>query len=335
VTNDPQTLTKKQAHPQGQPTPTTFITGDRLCASCGYNLIGQAISREPHYGLLIARCPECGVTAAVQEYPLLGRWAHRWALVLAAVWLLLMVAGWVGTSGMLMGLGLAASETAAQPYSSFIQQVFSQVESQAKLQAAAGTTPNSGPTTSLPPGTIVIQRSGGLQQITTIGGLLGGSAGFEKWWAAQDHADLLRQAGGWRVGLTAQTIVVWVFSALAMLAVGWVWATILVQLNRRRLLLWGGLILLLAAVFAAVPIIECLTTEPSWVWIAGRNQMTPSYLTMSMAIFFAGLAVGLCTGRSVARFMIRMLLPPRMRYSLAVLWTCDGHDLPKLHRVYH
>ncbi len=302
--------------------PSAFITGDRLCTSCGYNLIGQAIIREPHYELLIARCPECGTCAAVQEYPLLGRWAHRWAMALAALWMLFIVSAFVGTSGMLMGLGLGASEVAAEPYSYFIQNVFSEVERQAGRQAAGA-----GSNSNLPQGTIIIQGPSGAQQITTVGGLLGG-AGFQKWWATQDHASLLRQAGGWRSGLTAPTIAIWCFSVLAMLAVGWFWAAMLVQLSRRGLLVWGGAVFLLAAAFAAVPIVECITNEPSWGWIAGRNQMVPRFLGVSMVIEFAALAIGLVTGRPVVRLMIRMLLPPRMRYSLAVLWTCDGRALP-------
>lgn len=305
--------------------PTAFITGDRLCTSCGYNLVGQAIVREPHYALLIARCPECGTCAAVQEYPLLGRWAHRWAMALAAIWMLLIVGAFVGTSGMMMGLALGASETAAEPYSYFIQNVFSEVERQAARQA---TEAPSDANSSLSPGTVIINRPGGAQQITTVGGLLGNSVSFQKWWSAQDKAAMLGQAGGWRSGLTPESIAIWVFSVLAMLAIGWFWAAMLVQLSRRGLLVWGGAVLILAAGFAAVPALDAMTREPSWGWMAGRTQLMPPFLGFSMILYFAGLAIGLVTGRPVVRFMIRMLLPPRMRYSLAVLWTCDGRALP-------
>ena len=52
---------------------TGIIQGDRVCIACGFNLCGQRIVREPRYNLLIARCPECGQAATLQEYPLLGR----------------------------------------------------------------------------------------------------------------------------------------------------------------------------------------------------------------------------------------------------------------------
>lgn len=305
-----------------------FITGDRLCMGCGYNLVGQSIAREPHYALLIARCPECGVVAAVQEYPLLGRWAHRWGMVLAALWVVLIVAGWIATGGMVMGLSLAAGEEASRPYSSFIQAVFSAVESQAVNQAAPpGVTPNTGVADTATVETIVIQRSGGAQQVTTLGGFLGGS-GFRNWWKSQDPSALLRQAGGWRIGITPEFILMWFFGGLAVLMVGWFWSILLLQLTRRGLLLWAGTVIVLAIGFALIPVTEFVFVEPHWAWIAGRNQLTPPFLGASMVVFAGVLVAGVMTGRSVARLLVRLFLPPRMRHALAGLWTCDGRPLP-------
>lgn len=315
--------------PQPELPRTTFVTGDRLCASCGYNLIGQVIVREPHYELLVARCPECGAVASAQEYPLLGPWAHRWGMVLAALWVVLVVAGWVGSGAIIMGLGLPVAEEAARPYSSFIQTVFTEVEQQAKASAASGSSSAPGSTSNLPPETIIIQRAGGVQQITTVGGL-NSSAGFEKWWKAQNHALLLDQAGGWRIGLTPPVFLMWFFCTLAVLAIGWFWAILLIHLRRRGLLIWAGSVFLLAVGFSLIPVVECLYTEPAWGWMAGRHQLTPIYLGCSVAGYSGALIIGVTTGRSLARQMIRMLLPPRMRHSLAALWTCDGRELPPI-----
>ena len=52
----------------GPETRVDVLSGDRCCARCGFNLYGQTIIREPHYGLLMVRCPECGTAAAMQEY---------------------------------------------------------------------------------------------------------------------------------------------------------------------------------------------------------------------------------------------------------------------------
>ena len=40
------------------------------------------------------------------------------------------------------------------------------------------------------------------------------------------------------------------------------------------------------------------------------------------------LATGLLLGRQTARGLIRALLPPRLRGSLAILWTADGKPPP-------
>ena len=60
------------------PTPRA-VSGDRFCTRCGYNLVAQPIVREERYEMLIVRCPECGAVAAIEQYPMLERWARRWA----------------------------------------------------------------------------------------------------------------------------------------------------------------------------------------------------------------------------------------------------------------
>ena len=87
-----------------------IIQGDRVCLACGFNLCGQRIVREPRYNLLIARCPECGQAAALQEYPLLGRWVNRWAATLAGTWLVLYLALSIGCGMAIFGLAVGTTE---------------------------------------------------------------------------------------------------------------------------------------------------------------------------------------------------------------------------------
>ena len=116
----------------------SFVTGDRLCIRCGYNLIGQSILREPHYNLLIARCPECGAVAGVQEYPLLGPWAHRWGMIIAALWFILIIGFWAGSSGTIMGLSLGVAEESGRNYERYISRLHDEsVEQQKLLQQQA------------------------------------------------------------------------------------------------------------------------------------------------------------------------------------------------------
>src|SRR5262249_5687552 len=77
---------------------------------CGHNLFGQPIVRERHYGLIIARCPECGTVSPLQEYPTLGPWATRIGMILTGLWLLLVVAAAVASAGALTAMSGAAGE---------------------------------------------------------------------------------------------------------------------------------------------------------------------------------------------------------------------------------
>ena len=67
------------------------IDGVRPCLQCGHDLHGQAIVREATYGLLIARCPECGTVAALSEHPRLGIWGKRLGATLMATMLTMLI----------------------------------------------------------------------------------------------------------------------------------------------------------------------------------------------------------------------------------------------------
>ena len=67
------------------------IDGVRPCLHCGHDLHGQAIVREAAYGLLIARCPECGTVAALSEHPRLGIWGKRLGATLMATMLTMLI----------------------------------------------------------------------------------------------------------------------------------------------------------------------------------------------------------------------------------------------------
>ncbi|MEM7227696.1 MAG: hypothetical protein AAF432_02670 [Planctomycetota bacterium] len=89
------------------------LVGDRFCTDCGYNLMGQPVLREPHYNMLIVRCPECGTIAAPQEYPLAGRWTNRFVSAGAVLLLLFSVAFFGATNLLMLGppAGFASGAT--------------------------------------------------------------------------------------------------------------------------------------------------------------------------------------------------------------------------------
>jgi hypothetical protein len=102
----------------------SVLTADRMCTTCGYNLVGQVVVRERHYGMLIVRCPECAAVASVQEYPLLGRWAGRWGAILATLWFILLLGMWPATSAIVLGwtaVAAVAAEDSARPYGQYLR----------------------------------------------------------------------------------------------------------------------------------------------------------------------------------------------------------------------
>jgi len=105
-TPDPIDRRDRSAPPAGPP----LITGDRVCLACGYNLIGRPVVREPHHGLLVVQCPECGTYDAVTAQPAAGRIGPKVVGLLVALWLLLLIGAWLGTAAMLFGMTLAGSE---------------------------------------------------------------------------------------------------------------------------------------------------------------------------------------------------------------------------------
>ncbi|HRQ73949.1 MAG TPA: hypothetical protein PLU35_13065, partial [Phycisphaerales bacterium] len=126
---------KTDTPPAAEAQRVAMLTGDRLCAACGFNLHGQTIVREPHYGMLIVRCPECSGVAALQEYPALGRWAGRWAGAMAALWLLLLLGLWAASAGIISGTSFAVSEAFTRPAALRIAEAFVQWASADHVEA--------------------------------------------------------------------------------------------------------------------------------------------------------------------------------------------------------
>jgi len=62
---------------------------DRFCDGCGYNLIMQAVRREPRTQLILCRCPECGRFHAVRDGTLARSvWLRRLGALATVAWIL-------------------------------------------------------------------------------------------------------------------------------------------------------------------------------------------------------------------------------------------------------
>jgi len=286
----------------------SIVSGDRFCTQCGYNLVGQSVVREPHYGMIIARCPECATVAALQEYPLLGRWAGRWGLLFAVAFFIVLLGAWLGSSAAIFGFTVATAEETSRAYTRSIQ---------AEYELTTAPPPTAPATSGLRP-QIAVQ--------------LARQQGFESWWAQQDRAAVLAAHGGWQGAIDRSGFWLWIPATAVVFVIGVFWSVALIMMRRRYLPVFGLAILALAACFTAVTVWDWISNEVARAWWAGRDQVGPPVAILTLAYLVLPLLAGLLAGRSVVRLLVRALLPPRLRYSLALLWTTDGLQVPGARR---
>lgn len=73
------------------------VQGDRLCAGCGRNLVGEPIRQDPRTQALVCQCPQCGrVEPMVQISAHAQLWLYRFASVVLALWVTVIAAGFIG-----------------------------------------------------------------------------------------------------------------------------------------------------------------------------------------------------------------------------------------------
>lgn len=283
----------------------SMIVGDRLCINCGYNLTGQAVLREPHYDMLIVRCPECATVASIQEYPLLGRWANRWAAVLAALWFLFLVAFWIGSGAGIFGIAVGAANLGSIGYSEFLTQRWQSWQTQQAAQATA-TQPAMN--------------------------FVRGVNDFNVWWAKQDQATLFHEAGGPIGAIDWLNLFYLAPSLLGSLVLGCFWATFLIGRTRKGLAMWSLAIMAVAAGFSVLVVMAWIDERArGWSWsgyATAINTLGPGLLIGALAVQAVVLIMGLMIGRPVVRWLLCILLPPRLRSPLAFLWLADGLPPP-------
>ncbi len=292
-------------------TRVSTIIGDRLCVGCGFNLTGQPVLKESVYSLLIARCPECGIVAPMQEYPILGKWAARWASLAAAGWLVVILAGAFALSMYTFAVSMAASEVGSERFGDYIA-------------SAYAATPGAGPSS---------------QNITGFGvGMMNRFNAVDlDWWRAESAADHLRQAGGFRHIAAAPVTGFWISLLAVGLSGGVIGSVAMLHATRRR-----AAILMLLPVLVAVAIQTSIHVTRSTDLAAATYESAHSIARVELgAILFAlsdmwmyaGMIVGVFIGRPAARWLVRTLLPPRHMSALGFLWIADGKPPPATRRT--
>jgi len=165
-------MTDVTAESSSESKPESFdeIRADRACIGCGFNLYGQTVTKEPHYGIVITRCPECGTVAALQTYPVMTHWANRFRSLTAALWVVILLGFFMGNMTSMMGMTQGASNIAGNKMSDIIGEANAiWVQEQEALQQAAklasnpASNPAATPTTTvpgLPAGTTIVTSGG-------------------------------------------------------------------------------------------------------------------------------------------------------------------------------
>ena len=276
-----------------------LIQTDRPCVRCGFNLFGQTVVREGHYGLVSTRCPECGQLAALQEYPALGRWADRWARLIAAAWVAGLVAAMFVNFGPLMGFVMASLETACSDLGNEI------ALRHADSQTAQG------------PTTFPMLGTGRWTMIEA------------RWW--QDNRDAIIGA---RPSLNAwiNWSVVWMWIPMSFIgfAGGVCWSTCLLGARKRFAIIPAFLPLMAAGLIGwTVHHEEASGAALVQASTLGIGELQDIVLSVMLGVVSAWILLGVWLGRRTARLVVRWSLPPRMRSSLAILWTRDGLAPPR------
>jgi len=282
---------------------TDHIKADRACINCGFNLYGQVVTKEPHYGLAIATCPECNTVAALQSYPTMSHWVNRFRALIGGVWIVLLVAGFVVNILLLVEYTRSATATAGEKLSEVIGEEY---ETWAKSQPNSNYTPR------------ISQAVPNYYQWVLI----------PADWTEAHLAESVKRAGGYFKNINAGFAFYIIPASIFGLFAGIFWSLALIGSTRKQALLVPLVACLIAAVWLVA---EYLVDGQNQDWsrnivgrlyepILGPPMIAYQFIVMGISLYFA---------RKLARFVFVITLPPRSRVPFSIFWTRDGLDLPK------
>ncbi len=245
---------------------TGQVMGDRVCSVCGFNLHGQQIVREEHYGMLIVRCPECSATAALEEYPSLGKWAGRLSFLTASVFLLGMVALFFVSSALIAGFAASSQNEQITSIARLI--AVDHLSHQQKVQTPAAP-PQGAPAAYLPYAASNL-RAWEYDAIELA------------WWDATDQAKYRPAPTVLWTEIDRKMGVEALMAGMFAVGIGCAWAVALCGLSRRRL--W--LIVVAIGIGSMLAIAITLMTGQSvlWGYSNGPGWKTASLLAREFAI---------------------------------------------------
>ena len=170
------------------------IASDRYCDRCGASLLGRAIHREPHYGMMLARCAACDAPAPSQLQPRILRWQARWTVLVAAMWLWFVSFSFFGGTALVFAFSGLTAAAASSGLSTFVQERF---------EAERGRVT---PSPTMRRGVIVFRAADG--------------STFAEWWAQQDPEALFAEVGGWSGAMQWRALNLWWVSGSIAVGIG-------------------------------------------------------------------------------------------------------------------
>ncbi len=298
--------------------PVDVILNDRFCLSCGESLHGEPISREPHYNMLITHCRRCHHVAPVQETSRLSRTAQRWGGLALGFWMLMMAALWVGGSTAMFGITQAVAEDASRSMADFIQNKYEQFQPddadgnfQTDVQVILSTA-------GAPPKIIINHQDEELLNR------------FGTWWKQQDSKAVLADSGGMWGVIPWARLWPWLIFSIFPFAFGVIWSILMLNVRRSRFIvalpmivfLLAGLCLMMLLMWQIIPV-----QSPS---AAARTLIGPFMMIATMVYVALLLFLGMLSGRSILRGIVKLTLSPRAISRMSGLWQTDGYQPPRV-----
>ncbi len=279
------------------------IRADRACIKCGFNLFGQAVVKEEHYQLPIARCPECGTVAALQSYPTMSHWVNRFRALIAGVWIIALLFAFIIQILIVGSFADSASRAVGDPLAKEIGKAYYQWAEE------NGTT-------------------------TSIAGWAATPEAYYQWvsvpsdWVDEHLNEIVAEFGGLWKEFDRSTFMYVIPAWIVAFLTGVFWSIVLLGASRKR----AAMVPVVASVFIVV--LSFFSFSPPMFFALQASEIAKelyaSLLTpVAVGIQLPMILLGVFLGRKIARGIIILTLPPRSRIPFSIFWTRDGLALPR------
>lgn len=301
------------------------VGGYRLCESCGFQLFGSIIHRDPGLGLLVVRCPECGHVEAGSEPPRLTKRRNAGSQLVAYIWLMMKlgVLVLIVSATQLIAAGMTSASTTRYA------QELTKAHEAALKDALAATDDHA----------LVVAEFGlpaFLADPTYASQLLTYGYIGEKWIDANAAEQLERHGGrigavDWSAFAASGLLGLW------LLPLGPLLALLLPHLRTRVLLRFAPGIIIVSLAVTLVAGYGFNTWSGFGYGYYYTSQIVEKQIGMLPAVAATAfcavpLILALLPGRIVARAAVRILLRPELRAPFQDLWLRDGLAIPGFSR---